>query len=363
MATWGTLSWNVGQWGDQANSDVSVSGISLSANIGTVTTTSSVEFGWGRSEWGIQSWGEASDVATLTGVSASFSLGSVSIDAEILSGWGGDAWGENGWGIFGDILVTGNALSSNLGSVTTQANSDASVTGQSLTANLASVSVTATSDAVPTGSAVTLNLGSLTVTANSDLTLSGIAMSANLGTLEGFNSEGWGRYDWGEFDWGVAGEWVFVDVTGVELSATVDTEGAPTFTALADAQISNTQSKFGGTSLKLDGTADRIQSTDITLGTGNYTWETFAYFNSLSSTQCIWDAGENVGASQNPVVYITPTNLQLSYAGGTYINAAHGMSIRSMASHCYCKKWNTTSSIYRWYKYWNCNICSRFWSN
>ena len=38
------------------------------------------------------------------------------------------------------------------------------------------------------------------------------------------------------------------------------------------------------------------------------------------------DAGENIGASQNPVVYITSTNLQLSYAGGTYINVAHGMS-------------------------------------
>lgn len=98
------------------------------------------------------------------------------------------------------------------------------------------------------------------------------------------------------------------------------------FTAFGDAAISSAQSKFGGTSLALDGTQDRIQSTAITLGTDDYTWETFAYFNSLGSTQAIWDAGQNVGASQNPVVYITSTNLQLSYGGGTYINAAHGMS-------------------------------------
>ena len=102
--------------------------------------------------------------------------------------------------------------------------------------------------------------------------------------------------------------------------------GGPEFTALADAQLSNAENKFGGTSLKLDGSSDRIQSTDVTLGADSFTWETFAYFNNFTSTQCIWDAGENVGASQNPVVFITSTNIQISYAGGTYINVAHGMS-------------------------------------
>ena len=177
---------------------------------------------------------------------------------------------------------------------------------------------------------------------------------------------GWGRFTWGQAYWGEdetlatgwgaktwnAGQWgnlanEDVTLTGQSISSSVGsvtvTAGAsveltgqqftssnvpepPTVTALADAQISTDQSKFGGSSLKLDGTGDRVQSSDITLGTDSYTWETFAYFNNFSSTQCIWDAGENVGASQNPVVYITSTNLQLSYAGGTYINAAHGMS-------------------------------------
>ena len=134
---------------------------------------------------------------------------------------------------------------------------------------------------------------------------------------------GWGRGRWGEQVWGEPNE--AASLTGQQLETSLRPEPV-SFSALADAQLSTDQNKFGGTSLKLDGSGDRIQSGDITLGTSDYTWETFAYFNSFSSTQCIWDAGENVGASQNPVVYITSTNLQLSYAGGTYINAAHGMS-------------------------------------
>ena len=137
---------------------------------------------------------------------------------------------------------------------------------------------------------------------------------------------GWGSKTWGASDWGDLSNET-VSVSGIALEITNVSSNGTEFTAQADAQISTAQSKFGGSSLALDGSGDRIQSTDITLGTDNYTWETFAYFNSLTSSQCIWDAGENVGASQNPVVYITSTNLQLSYAGGTYINAAHGMSV------------------------------------
>ena len=137
---------------------------------------------------------------------------------------------------------------------------------------------------------------------------------------------GWGRKTWGASEWGDLSNET-VSVSGIALEITNVSSNGTEFTAQADAQISTEENKFGGSSLKLDGSGDRIQSTDITLGTDSYTWETFAYFNSFASTQCIWDAGENVGASQNPVVFITSTNIQISYAGGTYINVAHGMSV------------------------------------
>ena len=66
-STWGSLTWNVGNWGSQANSTVSVSGLSLSSNLASVTTTATVDFGWGRLSWGENAWGEQGDVV-LTGL-------------------------------------------------------------------------------------------------------------------------------------------------------------------------------------------------------------------------------------------------------------------------------------------------------
>lgn len=281
--TWGSLTWNVGDWGSQIDSTVSVTGIGASSNLGSVTTTATVEFGWSRL-----------------------------------------SWGENAWGIQGDVLVSGVSASASLGDESISIDVNPIPTGIEMTASQGDESVEISFEIEPTGIAATANLG--TADAGPDAMATGIGFSANVGSVEAFNAEGWGRYGWGIFDWGVSGEWEQVTPTGIEMSAAINPDGVPTFTALADAQLSNTQSKFGNTSLKLDGSSDRIQSTDITLGSESYTWETFAYFNSFASTQCIWDAGENVGASQNPVVFITSTNIQISYAGGTYINVAHGMS-------------------------------------
>ena len=279
---------------------------------------------WGASTWSSNSWGSDNNLNTVSGISASFSIGTLSVDAELNAGWGRLTWGENAWGEQGDVILSGISMSASLGDESTVVDVSPIPTGISLSASAGSLSVRTGTEVFPTGYSISANVG--TADAGPDAMLTGIGASASLGTLEGFNAEGWGRYEWGTFDWGVSGEWEFVDVTGIEMSAAINPNGVPTFTALADAQLSNTQSKFGGTSLKLDGSSDRIQSTDITLGSESYTWETFAYFNSLTGSQCIWDAGENVGASQNPVVFITSTNIQISYAGGTYINVAHGMS-------------------------------------
>ena len=324
MATWGTLTWSTGNWGDQTNSTVSLTGIGASSNLGSVTTTSTVEFGWGRDLWSSRAWGSPSQIVLLGSFDISANLGDETTAGEINAGWGRLTWGENAWGEQGDVVLSGIAMSASLGDESTVVDVSPTLTGIPMTASQGDESVEISFEITPTAIAMSANLG--TADAGPDAMLQGIGFSANVGTLEAYNLEGWGRYFWGQFEWGATGEWEFVTPTSIEMSAAINPDGVPTFTALADAQLSNTQSKFGDTSLKLDGSSDRIQSTDITLGTESYTWETFAYFNSFASTQCIWDAGENVGASQNPVVFITPTNIQISYAGGTYINVAHGMS-------------------------------------
>ena len=180
MATWGTLTWNTGDWGLQNDSTVSVNGIGASSNLGTVDTTATVEFGWSRLSWGENAWGEAGDVV-LSGISMSASLGDEEISIDALP------------------IPTGIPLTAFEGTPTELIAVEVPVTGINLTTNLG------TADAGP------------------DAMLEGIGGTASVGSVEAYNLEGWGRYFYGQFEWGATGEWEQVDLTGIALSANVGT--------------------------------------------------------------------------------------------------------------------------------------------
>lgn len=216
------------------------------------------------------------------------------------SGWSDGTWGSSFWGGFQDLSF--------------------SITGVSGTTAVGTAIGLSTASPIPNGQSSTGAVGSVLVRIPVDVSVTGVGATGKM-------TDGWGDGGYGLDAWGGTTSVELVQkpvITSPRIQGIIGSRVS--FTAQADAALTTSQSKFGGSSLALDGTGDRVQSTDITLGTDSYTWETFAYFNNFSSTQCIWDAGENVGASQNPVVYITSTNLQLSYAGGTYINQAHGMT-------------------------------------
>ena len=67
--------------------------------------------------WGIGNWGEQSDTTvTLTGIELTSSLGEVSAYNE--SGWGRTTWGDLDWGVDYDqttVEVTGIGLTSSAG--------------------------------------------------------------------------------------------------------------------------------------------------------------------------------------------------------------------------------------------------------
>jgi hypothetical protein len=67
---------------------------------------------WGALNWGDNSWSSNTVPVSLTGFSLSSTLGTISITAEINEGWGRLTWGENAWGALGDVLVTGQQLTS-----------------------------------------------------------------------------------------------------------------------------------------------------------------------------------------------------------------------------------------------------------
>jgi hypothetical protein len=156
----------------------------------------------------------------------SAALGDESSSTEVNVGWGRQEWGLQGWGIAGTFIATGDAVTANLGSVTTSADANTGPStnnNQTLTTGLGSVTAFGLALVSPTGFSLTNSLG--TADAGPDAMATGDAVVASLGTVEAFNNEGWGRLGWSINDWGDAGSSVQADVSGIALTAAL---GSPT---------------------------------------------------------------------------------------------------------------------------------------
>jgi hypothetical protein len=114
--SWGEsgTTWSQGDWGNQNNWTQAISGITLSANIGTVIASS--EQGWGRDNWGQEPWGESySPTIAITGFSITSELGELPY-AQSEEGWGRDEWGTGNWGQnTTTVLIDGFSMSTSLG--------------------------------------------------------------------------------------------------------------------------------------------------------------------------------------------------------------------------------------------------------
>ena len=114
--SWGEsgTTWSQGDWGNQNNWTQVISGITLSANIGTVIASS--EQGWGRDNWGQEPWGESySPTIAISGFSINSELGELPY-AQSEEGWGRDEWGIGNWGQnTTTVLLDGLSMSASLG--------------------------------------------------------------------------------------------------------------------------------------------------------------------------------------------------------------------------------------------------------
>jgi hypothetical protein len=91
---------------------------------------------------------------------------------------------------------------------------------------------------------------------------------------------------------------------------------------VGNAQISTTQSKWGGSSIAFDGTGDQLSSptsVNNSLGTGDFTVECWVYANSFSSQPCIVDA-RPTGTAVPWAFYINTSGQPYFYNGSSAIS-------------------------------------------
>ena len=224
--TWGALTWGTGNWNDQTNSTVIPTGIGLSGGIGSVTTNSTVELGWGRDAWGARAWGSPGQIVTPVTPEdeLTMALASVSVTAELNTGWGRLTWGENAWGEYGDAIITGIGMTANLGSVIATADVNATNStnnNQEATVTLGTVIATGTTVAYINDTDLVMTATQGTADAGPDAMATGNHATMGLGSVSAYNQAGWGRQHWGDNAWGVEGTWVTAVVSGIGMTANV----------------------------------------------------------------------------------------------------------------------------------------------
>lgn len=104
---------------------------------------------------------------------------------------------------------------------------------------------------------------------------------------------------YGAFPEGGAGTKLLLQMDGTNGSTTITDAMGSTVTANGNAQISTTQSKFGGASLLLDGSGDYLTIPDsplLVLGAGDWTFETWVRFSDVTGGQIILDKRNTNGA-------------------------------------------------------------------
>jgi hypothetical protein len=286
--SFGALSWSVGNWNNQGDTDPAVTGIGATSTLGSITSTSTVELGWGRDTWGARAWGAPDQIvnpsgfamtafegtidpapdamvtgigatatlgnetaftdvdvtetglamtaslgnesvngdsdAPVTGIAITAALGDETTAGEINVGWGRLTWGDNAWGEAGDVVLTGLAATATLGNETVSVDAPHQVTGIPITSTLNVLSGVEISFEIQLTSTFLATASVGTADAGPDAMLTGIGATGSVGNIEAYNLEGWGRYFWGQFEYGATGEWEFVDVTGIAMSANLGNE-------------------------------------------------------------------------------------------------------------------------------------------
>jgi len=388
--TWGALTWSEGLWGEQGNLNIAVTGLSLTSATGNESLSANADVsvsGIALASSAGTALGFSLHTQAVTGQSASLSvssviagtgdivgpttagllnssIGSVFATGVIEVGWGGDAWNLNAWGQLQPFeTLTGQSLTTAIGSETVTANADVSVSGQSLTSSVGD-DISGTSHTEVVTSAGLLQTFSESSVVNIGVPVTGVSTSMSAGQTtidpEFLIGEGWGRDTWGNQAWNVN---YSVAVSGQALSSSIGNENAGTdnqpnltgqqasltlgtFSIQVDQDISLTVSEhtmnsaLGSPSL-IQSTNESVSGQSLTTGVG----QTEAFQNtpvdvsgismtiSLGNENLVQTTTEVVSGQSLATSIGTPTEIPMQNVGVTGLSLTTAMGEESTVSN------------------------------
>jgi len=365
QSAWSASSWGFANWGTLGDTDVTVSGQSLTSQVGSTLATPSV--GWGALFWGANEWGEfASPEAILTGNSLTLSLASVSAGTNFTFEATGiqiqTQQGEEVSGISMTVDLTGQVLQSTLGNefggelievpVSTATRdawgfeawgTGAYGIGDGITANTGTPVILASATASPTGVNATFTTPGAVAGSSVLVEPSGVSITPSLGnefagevvTVEvtSPSNDEWGTEFWGAGQWGV-GDGITVllgaesirgdanvQVSGSALSGSVGTTEIPVVIDTGIAMSPSVGSVFGGPLVQVS------VSTASTLPWGEEAWGAGQYGQSVGTDISIGQDAVSV-----PSVDVILTGISLANSlGSVSISGTGNLSLTGQA--------------------------------
>ena len=196
-----------------------------------------------------------------------------------IQGWGRQTWNSGAWNQQAPVSVTGNGLTSSLGTETVATDQIISVTGIGLTSTAGTLTAVGIAQVNPSGTSLTFTIGTETVATDQNISVTGIALTSSIGDESSSvtKTTGWNRdtdintgssIGWGNQQWGAVG--LSQALTGQALSVSLGTETVATDQNISVTGVSTTSS-IGTFSISGDSQVTVVAASepklDISVGT------------------------------------------------------------------------------------------------
>jgi len=312
---------------------------------------------WDNGVWGHGDWGQqANATVTVTGLSLTSAKGSVVATATIGSGWGRDSWSSRAWGVAYTLQLDSLPTTLTAGTLTAEGDALVSPTPVTMTAAVGTAVGEPEHVIFPTGVSMTSALsGVLEIGEGTGAVLGSLSMTFTAGdeTGSGTVDAGWGRNNYGSFAWNENIEFI-TSVTGVSMVSSLGTTSQSVGTGVivtptglsmtssrgtlevsqATALITPTGATFntqlsGATVSGAGGTGVVAPSDQLDFAIGSSTIEIFTQVDP-TSVQSTFDTGSVAVTGDAPSVDVTGTAIT-SALGSSTIEVGSGVNVQVTA--------------------------------